>query len=56
MTALWTSDEVAAALSPMDGIPPFEAGGVTFDSRAVGKGDSLALARSRSGVYGSQVV
>ncbi len=40
MTALWTSDEIARALSPV-AMPdaPFEAGGVTFDSRAVGKGD-----------------
>jgi UDP-N-acetylmuramoyl-tripeptide--D-alanyl-D-alanine ligase len=39
MTALWTSDEVAAALSPISITAPFEASGVTFDSRAVGKGD-----------------
>lgn len=40
MTALWTSDEIARALSPA-AMPdaPFEASGVTFDSRAVGKGD-----------------
>jgi UDP-N-acetylmuramoyl-tripeptide--D-alanyl-D-alanine ligase len=40
MTALWTSDEIARALSPV-AMPaaPFEAVGVTFDSRAVGKGD-----------------
>lgn len=39
MTALWTSDEVARALSPVAMSGAFEAGGVTFDSRAVGKGD-----------------
>lgn len=39
MSALWTSDEVAAALSPLSITAPFEASGVTFDSRAVGKGD-----------------
>jgi UDP-N-acetylmuramoyl-tripeptide--D-alanyl-D-alanine ligase len=39
MTALWTSDEVKAALSPISMTAPFEAEGVTFDSRAVGKGD-----------------
>ena len=53
MTALWTSDELAAALSPMGGIPPFEAGGVTFDSRAVGKGDIFfALAGETSDGHG----
>ena len=39
MSALWTSDEVAAALSPTAIGGRFEATGVTFDSRAVGKGD-----------------
>ena len=39
MTALWTSDEVARALSPAAMPGAFEATGVTFDSRAVGKGD-----------------
>lgn len=39
MSPLWTSDEVAAALSPVVITAPFEATGVTFDSRAVGKGD-----------------
>ena len=39
MTALWTSDEVSKALSPVAAVAPFEADGVTFDSRAVGKGD-----------------
>ena len=39
MTALWTSDEVAKALSPVEMSGAFEASGVTFDSRAVGKGD-----------------
>lgn len=39
MSALWTSDEVAAALSPAAITAPFEASGVTFDSRAVGEGD-----------------
>jgi UDP-N-acetylmuramoyl-tripeptide--D-alanyl-D-alanine ligase len=39
MTALWTSDEVSKALSPVAAVVPFAADGVTFDSRAVGKGD-----------------
>ena len=39
MSALWTSDEVAKALSPIAMSGAFEATGVTFDSRAVGKGD-----------------
>ncbi|MSP75843.1 MAG: UDP-N-acetylmuramoyl-tripeptide--D-alanyl-D-alanine ligase [Rhodospirillaceae bacterium] len=39
MSALWTSDEVARALAPSTISAPFEASGVTFDSRAVGKGD-----------------
>lgn len=39
MTALWTSDEVSKALSPIAAVASFEANGVTFDSRAVGKGD-----------------
>ncbi len=39
MSALWTSDEVARALSPVAMSGSFEATGVTFDSRAVGKGD-----------------
>ncbi len=39
MTPLWTSDEVARALSPVAMSGPFEATGVTFDSRAVGPGD-----------------
>ncbi|MBS0541345.1 MAG: UDP-N-acetylmuramoyl-tripeptide--D-alanyl-D-alanine ligase [Proteobacteria bacterium] len=39
MSALWTSDEVARALSPVAMSGAFEATGVTFDSRAVGKGD-----------------
>lgn len=39
MSALWTSDEVQAALSAASITAPFEAAGVTFDSRAVGKGD-----------------
>lgn len=38
MSALWTSDEVAKALGVAIGTP-FAAGGVTFDSRAVAKGD-----------------
>ena len=38
MSALWTSDEVAQALGVAIAAP-FEANGVTFDSRAVGKGD-----------------
>ena len=39
MSALWTSDEVVRALSPSVITAPFAATGVTFDSRAVGKGD-----------------
>ncbi len=39
MSALWTSDEVKAALTEASITIPFEAEGVTFDSRAVGKGD-----------------
>ncbi|MGQ0580433.1 MAG: UDP-N-acetylmuramoyl-tripeptide--D-alanyl-D-alanine ligase [Reyranella sp.] len=39
MTALWTSDEVSKALSPVAAVAPFAADGVTFDSRAVGRGD-----------------
>ncbi|MFI5030942.1 MAG: UDP-N-acetylmuramoyl-tripeptide--D-alanyl-D-alanine ligase [Reyranellales bacterium] len=39
MSALWTSDEVARALSPIAMSAPFEANGVTFDSRAVAAGD-----------------
>jgi len=38
LSALWTSDEVAQALGAAIAVP-FEANGVTFDSRAVGKGD-----------------
>jgi UDP-N-acetylmuramoyl-tripeptide--D-alanyl-D-alanine ligase len=38
VSALWTSDEVAQALGAVI-TAPFEANGVTFDSRAVGKGD-----------------
>jgi UDP-N-acetylmuramoyl-tripeptide--D-alanyl-D-alanine ligase len=38
VSALWTSDEVAGALgAPF--VAPFEANGVTFDSRAVARGD-----------------
>ena len=39
VSALWTSDEVARALSPIAMSAPFEANGVTFDSRAVADGD-----------------
>jgi UDP-N-acetylmuramoyl-tripeptide--D-alanyl-D-alanine ligase len=39
VSALWTSDEVARALSPIAMSAPFEANGVTFDSRAVAEGD-----------------
>jgi UDP-N-acetylmuramoyl-tripeptide--D-alanyl-D-alanine ligase len=39
VSALWTSADVARALSPIAIGAPFEASGVTFDSRAVGKGD-----------------
>jgi UDP-N-acetylmuramoyl-tripeptide--D-alanyl-D-alanine ligase len=41
VSALWTSDEVARALAPATISAPFEANGVTFDSRAVAKGDLL---------------
>ncbi len=39
MSALWTSDEIAQAVSPGAAMAAFEANGVTFDSRAVGPGD-----------------
>lgn len=39
MSALWTSDEMAGALSPVAISAPFEATGVAFDSRAVSPGD-----------------
>ena len=39
MSALWTSAEVARALAPAAIAAPFEANGVTFDSRAVVKDD-----------------
>jgi len=39
VSALWTSDEVAGALSPVAIGGRFEASGVTFDSRAVNPGD-----------------
>jgi UDP-N-acetylmuramoyl-tripeptide--D-alanyl-D-alanine ligase len=39
VSALWTSDEVACALAPAAIAAPFEANGVTFDSRAVAEGD-----------------
>ncbi|UYN96769.1 MAG: UDP-N-acetylmuramoyl-tripeptide--D-alanyl-D-alanine ligase [Enhydrobacter sp.] len=39
MTALWTSEEIRSALAPAAIAAPFEAGGVTFDSRAVARGD-----------------
>jgi UDP-N-acetylmuramoyl-tripeptide--D-alanyl-D-alanine ligase len=39
VSALWTSAEVERALSPVAMSGAFEATGVTFDSRAVGKGD-----------------
>ncbi len=48
MSALWTSDEVAAALSPAATVAPFEAQGVTFDSRAVGKGDIFFALKGES--------
>lgn len=53
MSPLWTSDEVAAALSPVAAIAPFEAEGVSFDSRAVSKGDIFfALAGETSDGHG----
>jgi UDP-N-acetylmuramoyl-tripeptide--D-alanyl-D-alanine ligase len=39
VSALWTSAEVERALSPVAMSVPFEASGVTFDSRAVAAGD-----------------
>jgi UDP-N-acetylmuramoyl-tripeptide--D-alanyl-D-alanine ligase len=39
VSALWTSDEVARALAPAAITTSFDANGVTFDSRAVVKGD-----------------
>jgi UDP-N-acetylmuramoyl-tripeptide--D-alanyl-D-alanine ligase len=39
VSALWKSAEVASALCHATISAPFEANGVTFDSRAVGKGD-----------------
>ena len=39
MSALWTSAEVARALAPAAIAAPFDANGVTFDSRAVAKDD-----------------
>jgi UDP-N-acetylmuramoyl-tripeptide--D-alanyl-D-alanine ligase len=39
VSPLWTADEVAGALCHAAISAPFEASGVTFDSRAVGKGD-----------------
>jgi UDP-N-acetylmuramoyl-tripeptide--D-alanyl-D-alanine ligase len=39
VSALWTSADVERALSPTAMSGPFEASGVTFDSRAVGNGD-----------------
>ncbi len=39
MSVRWTSDDVKAALTAASITAPFEAEGVTFDSRAVGKGD-----------------
>ena len=39
MTALWTSDEVARVLAPSSITAPFEASGVTFDSRSVARSD-----------------
>jgi UDP-N-acetylmuramoyl-tripeptide--D-alanyl-D-alanine ligase len=39
VSALWTSEEVAAAVSPIAMSGPFEANGVAFDSRSVAAGD-----------------
>lgn len=39
MSALWTSDEVTRAVGAGAISPPFTADGVTFDSRAVARGD-----------------
>jgi UDP-N-acetylmuramoyl-tripeptide--D-alanyl-D-alanine ligase len=49
LTPLWTSDEVAAALSPLS-MPAvaFEATGVAFDSRAVASGDLFFALRGET--------
>jgi UDP-N-acetylmuramoyl-tripeptide--D-alanyl-D-alanine ligase len=47
VSALWTSDEVARALGAVIAAP-FEANGVTFDSRAVGKGDLFFALRGET--------
>ena len=53
MSSLWTSGEVVAALSPVAPVAPFTAEGVTFDSRAVSKGDIFfALAGETSDGHG----
>lgn len=47
MSALWTSDEVAHALGTTV-VAPFEAHGVTFDSRAVAKDDLFFALKGES--------
>jgi UDP-N-acetylmuramoyl-tripeptide--D-alanyl-D-alanine ligase len=48
MSPLWTSDEVQAALPCATITSPFEADGVTFDSRTVGEGDIFFALRGET--------
>ncbi len=47
MSALWTSDEVARALGATV-VAPFEASGITFDSRAVARNDLFFALKGES--------
>ena len=49
MSALWTTAEVERALAPAQISAPFDATGVTFDSRAVGKGDLFFALKGETG-------